>query len=439
MGLLIVLAIFIIWKIYETVYYKSENFLNIKAQVQSYVNDCNELNAHIENLKSTYLGINQLDYGQAQYHDKSQWNYKRPELKKQRYAPNIYNCSRTVCDNARKQPFKYICKYFNLKANEETLSKIENVLNNFEAAEQGKIALKAEKERIIHTIKYSIPFLIRILGKKKFERKLGFENIDFSTTYFPRFIFSYVSSGGNASTQCDIIMNLENLNRFISYLSEVVKFKKSALGQRALMTSSLRRKIVQRDNFTCKICGNSIHTEPNLLLEIDHIIPISKGGLTTEFNLQTLCWKCNRKKGAKVAFKSEMPNSPEASARNSTTTTIDEKECIESTLKKQETKVQKGTITIINAKKVEELNVMYDKDKGIYPPGTYLVGEDIPIGTYLLKSKQDLSGGVSIYESYQRYKEDEMLSYNSFIDDYHLSLRETGIFIEIQNADMQQI
>ena len=34
--------------------------------------------------------------------------------------------------------------------------------------------------------------------------------------------------------------------------------------------------------------------------EIDHIIPVSKGGLTTEDNLQTLCWRCNRSKGNKM-------------------------------------------------------------------------------------------------------------------------------------------
>ena len=55
-----------------------------------------------------------------------------------------------------------------------------------------------------------------------------------------------------------------------------------------------------RDNFTCCMCGNSTHSEPNLLLEIDHIIPISKGGYTVEENLQTLCWKCNRSKSNKI-------------------------------------------------------------------------------------------------------------------------------------------
>lgn len=67
------------------------------------------------------------------------------------------------------------------------------------------------------------------------------------------------------------------------------------------MTSKLREKIKGCDNYTCQNCNLSINDEPNLLLEIDHIIPISKGGMSSEDNLQTLCWKCNRSKDAKIA------------------------------------------------------------------------------------------------------------------------------------------
>ena len=298
--IIVVVLIFLAWKIYELSYYKSEKFLTLKNKIKSHTESCNELNAHIEELKSTCLGIDQLDYGEGTYSDTSKWNYKRPELKNQKYAPNVYNCSRTVCDNARKQPFKYICKYFNIKADESTLEQFENVLNNFEAAEQGKIVLKREKEQIMESISTEIPALIRSFSRKRLEKELGFEQIDFSTLYFPRYIFKYISSGGNASTQFEVVMDIEQLNRFVSYLSQIIKFKKSAAGQRALMTSSLRQQIMERDNYTCKHCGASTHQEPNLLLEIDHIIPISKGGLTTEENLQTLCWKCNRSKGAKL-------------------------------------------------------------------------------------------------------------------------------------------
>lgn len=98
----------------------------------------------------------------------------------------------------------------------------------------------------------------------------------------------------------EVIFNLDNLEKFINYLSEHIKWRKSVEGQRALMTPRLRAFIKERDDYTCLMCKNTTEIEPNLLLEIDHIIPLSKGGITEEDNLQTLCWKCNRSKGAKI-------------------------------------------------------------------------------------------------------------------------------------------
>lgn len=82
---------------------------------------------------------------------------------------------------------------------------------------------------------------------------------------------------------------------------------------------------------------------------------------------------------------------------------------------------------------------MYDKENGIYPAGNYLVGEDIKTGKYLLTSRGNLTAGVSVYESYAKYKSDEPMSYNSFQGDYHLSLREDGLFIEVDNADIKRL
>lgn len=300
--LILIILLILIWNIYRLIYYKSSSFQNLKTKIEKYTKDCNELNEHIDILKSTHIGIDQLDYGKASYQDTSHYNYKRPELKNQTFAPNVYNCTRNVCDAARKQPFKYVCKYFNIKSTEENLAQFENMLNNFEAAENGKTLLVNEKNNIINGISSEIPFLIRTLDKKTLEKKLGFKPIDLSTIYFPKYIFKYTSSGGNAATQCDIVFNIDNLNRFVIYLSELIKFKKSAAGQRALMTSKLRHEILSRDNYTCQKCGASQRNEPNLLLEVDHIIPISKGGITSVENLQTLCWRCNRSKGNKLDF-----------------------------------------------------------------------------------------------------------------------------------------
>lgn len=274
--------------------------MQIKNNVSQYIQDWNNLNAYIDGLKANQFGLNQLKHGTASLEDNSKWKYSRKELESMQYAPNICCCSRAVCSSASKEPFKYVCKYFKIIPSAGTLEKAEAMLNNFEAVNEGKQYLIDKKNSIYMSIEKDIPFLIRKFSKRKLNKKLGFERANFHNVYYPTYIFKYISSGGNASMQCKIVLDIVNLNEFIVYLSNIVKFKKSVAGQRALMTSKLRHYILERDNYTCKFCGNSTKFEPNLLLEIDHIIPISKGGMTELNNLQTLCWRCNRAKGAKV-------------------------------------------------------------------------------------------------------------------------------------------
>lgn len=62
-------------------------------------------------------------------------------------------------------------------------------------------------------------------------------------------------------------------------------------------TLRMQFRVMRRDDFKCVKCGRSPATEPKLRLEIDHVLPWSKGGETFEENLQTLCYDCNRGKG----------------------------------------------------------------------------------------------------------------------------------------------
>lgn len=64
--------------------------------------------------------------------------------------------------------------------------------------------------------------------------------------------------------------------------------------ERGKVSNEIRFSIYKRDGYRCCICGASQHETK---LEIDHIIPISKGGKSTEENLQTLCHNCNIQKG----------------------------------------------------------------------------------------------------------------------------------------------
>ena len=65
--------------------------------------------------------------------------------------------------------------------------------------------------------------------------------------------------------------------------------------ERGKVSNKLRFAIYARDGNRCRICGRKTDD-----LEIDHIIPIAKGGKSTYDNLQTLCHRCNKKKGDKI-------------------------------------------------------------------------------------------------------------------------------------------
>lgn len=117
---------------------------------------------------------------------------------------------------------------------------------------------------------------------------------------YPLYVFEYISAGGNSSQRTTVTLNTETIDALVETLGEKIRWKKSAAGQRALMTARLRDYIKARDGYACRYCSVSLSAEPHLLLEVDHIVPVSKGGLSVEENLQTLCWRCNRTKSDKV-------------------------------------------------------------------------------------------------------------------------------------------
>lgn len=68
---------------------------------------------------------------------------------------------------------------------------------------------------------------------------------------------------------------------------------------REKITPQLQAEVFRRDNYECK---NKLEGCTNLAECCDHIIPVTKGGLTILDNLQASCNHCNLKKGSSLIF-----------------------------------------------------------------------------------------------------------------------------------------
>lgn len=62
------------------------------------------------------------------------------------------------------------------------------------------------------------------------------------------------------------------------------------MGNRKPISTRTRFEVFKRDGFKCLYCGRM---PPNVLLHVDHIIPVCVGGDNSRDNLATSCDKCN--------------------------------------------------------------------------------------------------------------------------------------------------
>ena len=279
-------------------YYESPAFLKIKETCEALMSTQRDFNEYInEKVQS----ISQL-FGTRVVRNETvitdEYNYIRPY--KKTISPFNAEVSAAVYSSAENKPMEYIVKYFypNKAAYPEQIQKLYHLVEELETLRDAKQIIenyKAEYQQYLG----DVPDYIMENDEAGFYARLGFANID-EAVLTVEYKFSYTSNGGMAQRSFTVPMTEENIAELIKTLESKLTASAFAKEQRNLMTKKLREHIKTRDNFTCCICGNSTHVEPNLLLEIDHILPVSKGGCTVEDNLQTLCWKCNRAKSDKI-------------------------------------------------------------------------------------------------------------------------------------------
>ncbi len=68
------------------------------------------------------------------------------------------------------------------------------------------------------------------------------------------------------------------------------------MAKRKPLSKKIRFEVFKRDSFTCQYCGEKA---PDVVLHVDHINPVAKGGDNEIINLITSCASCNGGKGAR--------------------------------------------------------------------------------------------------------------------------------------------
>ena len=61
-------------------------------------------------------------------------------------------------------------------------------------------------------------------------------------------------------------------------------------GKRKGLSQKTRFEVFKRDQFTCQYCGRKA---PDVVLQVDHIVPVAEGGKNDILNLVTSCVDCN--------------------------------------------------------------------------------------------------------------------------------------------------
>ncbi len=69
------------------------------------------------------------------------------------------------------------------------------------------------------------------------------------------------------------------------------------MAKRIGLSNKIRFEVFKRDSFKCQYCGKSA---PEVILNVDHISPVAKGGENDILNLITSCFECNSGKSDRL-------------------------------------------------------------------------------------------------------------------------------------------
>lgn len=131
----------------------------------------------------------------------------------------------------------------------------------------------------------------------------GFWICDFcGDNYYPNQYMPEISNGMHICKSCTAKAAIEyfDINNY-SYNGDIEYFgKKYRVSCVEIKTRTKRPSVSKKDREKVLLIGECLSCGNKNDLQVDHIIPVSKGGTSHISNLQPLCGKCNREKAAKI-------------------------------------------------------------------------------------------------------------------------------------------
>jgi len=210
-----------------------------------------------------------------------------------------------------KNPFSHATKIVNYEINWQALMVWREewgwlnyvFLEDYEDIPNFYIGDEFEYDRaseLNHIINYKEPFRIDLVNHCLVCEPNGVERTATGMHFlFQNKVVNVTDSGHLTESE----INLEVVNAVLNHGSRYQQIQRqlnalkntelAEIERRERISDDVRMFVWQRDQGKCVKCGN------NERLEFDHIIPVVKGGSNTERNIQLLCERCNREKGAR--------------------------------------------------------------------------------------------------------------------------------------------
>lgn len=125
--------------------------------------------------------------------------------------------------------------------------------------------------------------LARVLSKRKLDKAPVIYNL------IPRAnVIQTPDVGRGQALEVDYYGDAEAYRRRL-HLAPLRRFGR----YRMPVSNKIRFEVFKRDGFTCQYCGRKT---PEVVLEVDHIVPVKENGTDDIQNLVTSCFECNRGK-----------------------------------------------------------------------------------------------------------------------------------------------